>query len=273
MTKIVYPKLTPHIDLGFMRLGGPGLANCMIIAARAYVLAKKNNYEYISPTWYKISLGPYLRSEKDKRHYFGLFKKYGLTGIRKLYFIILSALHNKNVIKISDLGNYFQDLKENREIVVDYFNKIINRKAPDIQNTIGIHIRLGDYKGTNSETKVDYYLNMIDVIKKTYDNKYEFILFSDARDSDLKQILNNPYVKKVFFGDALSDMLALSKCNLIIASDSTFSAMAAFLGNTPIIFPKRHFGSIFNTLDRELILNDIKNENILLDFLSNILKK
>ena len=273
MKKSVYPKLTPFIDLGFVRLGGPGLANCMIITARAYILAKKNNYNYISPTWSKISLGPYFRNEPDKRHYFGLFKKHGITGIKKIYYILLSIINNKNVIKINDLGNYFQDLRENRDTVINYFNNIINTKIPNIKNTIGIHIRLGDYKGTTSETNLDYYLKIINIIEKMYSDRYNFNIFSDATNGELNKILNNTSVKKVFFGNALSDMIALSRCDLIIGSDSTFSAMAAFLNNTPIIFPKRHFGSIHNNPSKELVFGDFKDDNILINFLHTLLLK
>jgi ADP-heptose:LPS heptosyltransferase len=157
-------------------------------------------------------------------------------------------------------------------MVIDYFNKIIDRKVPKIQKTIGVHIRFGDYKGTASETNIDYYLNIINLIKNKYGNRYKFNLFSDAKDSELTIILNNSSAEKVFFGDALSDMLALSKCDLIIGSDSTFGAMAAFLGNTSIIFPKRHFGSVLNDSTKELVFNDFKSNNILESFLSRVLK-
>lgn len=272
MKKIVYPKLTPFIDLGFIRIGGPGLANSMLIAARAYILAQKNNFTYISPTWCKISFGPYLRNETDKRHYLGLFKKHGVYGIRKIYYLFIYMFNNKKIITVSDLGNYFQELKNNREIAINYFSGIINRKTSDVKKTIGVHIRLGDYKGTSTETEIDYYLKVINTIKNIYGDKYKFSIFSDAKDNELTHILKDSSTKKVFFGDALADMIALSKCNLIIGSDSTFSAMAAFLGNTPIIFPKRHFGEVFNNPNNELVLTNPDNKLALELFLATIFK-
>lgn len=40
-SKYFYPRLSTT-DYGIFRVGGPGLANCMFFAARAYVAAKKN---------------------------------------------------------------------------------------------------------------------------------------------------------------------------------------------------------------------------------------
>ena len=61
-----YPKLS-NLDYGWIRIGGPGLANCMFFAAKAYVYSRINKTEYIDPTWPKVSIGPCLRGEKDKR--------------------------------------------------------------------------------------------------------------------------------------------------------------------------------------------------------------
>ena len=67
-----YPVLSDY-DFGWFRLSGPGLANCMFVAARAYILSRRENAGYISPTWTKLSPGTFLRREKDKRVYFKIF--------------------------------------------------------------------------------------------------------------------------------------------------------------------------------------------------------
>lgn len=78
-----YPVLSNR-DYGYFRIGGPGLANCMFLAAKAYIEARKNNGIFIAPTWRKLSIGPLLRHEKDKRVYNGLFNDIGLKGLAKL---------------------------------------------------------------------------------------------------------------------------------------------------------------------------------------------
>jgi hypothetical protein len=279
MKKIVYPKLTPFIDLGFIRIGGPGLANCMITSARAYIFAQKNKCSFINPTWGKISIGSYLRKETDKRHYFGLFNKLGISGLKKIFYLLLSTFDKKDIIVIDNMGNYFDDLKNDPNVAKDYFNKIINVKSIskinnlDFTNIIGVHIRLGDYKNTSFETNTNYYKNIILNIKQAYKDKdkYKFYIFSDAKNDEIKDILSISGIEKVFFGNALADLVALSKTKLIIGSDSTFSGLAAYLNQTPIIFPKRHFGSVLDDSRKELIINSNTDEKILNNFLINLL--
>lgn len=84
--KFIYPCLGAY-DMGFVRISGPGLANCMFVAARAYQYSKEMGASMVSPSWFKFSIGPYIRREKDKRHYLGLFKSYGITGLKKCQII------------------------------------------------------------------------------------------------------------------------------------------------------------------------------------------
>lgn len=84
-----YPKLS-STDFGFIRIGGPGLANCMFMAAQAWIASGNNEAKFISPTWFKLSIGPYLRHERDKRNYANLFKSKGLSGVKKI--IVLTKI-------------------------------------------------------------------------------------------------------------------------------------------------------------------------------------
>ena len=90
------------------------------------------------------------------------------------------------------------------------------------------------------------------------ENKYEFFLFSDGSDEELEELLQLPKVSRLFTGSALGDILALSKCNAIIGSDSTFSGWGAFLGQVPVVFPKQHFGRVLKNNEQELVLVNLK---------------
>jgi len=84
----VYPKFDSIIDIG-IRIGGFGLANCLFVYSRALVLSKINNYSIINPTWRRYGIGQYLRNEKDKRHYFNLFENIGISGLQKLFYLLI----------------------------------------------------------------------------------------------------------------------------------------------------------------------------------------
>ena len=272
--KCIYPSLSNY-DLGLFRIGGAGLANCMYVAARAYSYSLRYNAELIEPTWEKISIGPILRGEQDKRHYIGLFDKPFMRGLKKLKYIHENVIAESEierfesstdgVLKVSGLGNYFQDL--NQKESAEYFNMIIKEHikkivdADDFENVIAVHVRLGDYSASQ-RTPIPWYSDMIKKMSD-YNPDLKFYIFSDGKDEELESLIELRNVERKFFGNALADILAISRCKLVLASDSTFSAWGAFLGNVPVIFPKRHFPPVFkDNSQTELVIanpDDINN--------------
>lgn len=257
---IYYPSLS-NIDLSWYRLGGPGLANCMFIASRAYILCIKNNGIYISPTWSKLSIGPILRHERDKRIYSTLFYSKGVKGIKKLFLLIINKLRlNKNIKTISGLNNYFQDLNESFPLIKKYFELIVKPetingvKGYDFQKYIAIHVRLGDYL-PQLRISINWYLGIVSSVLKI-NPEQKFMLFSDGTEEELKPLLSMPNVERVFFGNAFADMYAMSKCKFVVASDSTFSAWGAFLGQRPILFNRRHFPPVYNGNIPEIVVGN-----------------
>lgn len=262
MKKYVYPCLAvPTRDFGYLRISGPGLANCMFIAARAYSYSKKYGAEFVEPTWFKFSPGPYLRREKDKRHYYGLFEHYGVKGIKK-YRLIRSITHTeqdlasfenaeKGVLLVSSLGAYFNDIVP--ADAEEYFEKIISSKikkvvnADDFANKVAVHVRLGDYVTSAPQclTPIEWYVRIISDFHK--ENPHlQFCIFSDGTDEELKDLLVLPNTKRVFYGNALSDIYAISKCKCVIGSHSTFSAWGAYLGHKPVVFYRCDFAPIYS---------------------------
>ena len=264
----IYPRLPAVHDFGFIRYRGSGLANCLFVAARAYLNAQTYGWIFINPTWGNVVFGPYLRNEKDKRHYFGLFKNTGVSGFSKLFYLLFlkeinleSAISGKKgKVVIEGLGNYFEDLLCAQEKVKAFIYSILREETVttienvDFKNVIGIHIRLSDYS-PERRTSVTWYAAIVKEIIKSNGTKYKFFVFSDGEDQELLELLSMPQVERAFFGNALSDLIALSKCKLIIGSDSTFSGWSAFLEQVPIIFPKRHFGKVLIDTEKELIFN------------------
>ena len=241
----------------------------MFVAARAYLIAQSNGWNYINPTWGNITFGTYLRNEKDKRHFFGLFKSKGISGFLKLFYLLFSkeitlesAISGaEGKVVIEGLGNYFEDLLCAQETVKEFVYSIMRStilssfENIDFKNVIGVHVRLGDYTILQRGTSVSWYATIVNEIIKRHGGKYKFFVFSDGEDQELSELLLMPQVKRVFFGNALSDLIALSKCKLIIGSDSTFSGWSAFLEQVPVIFPKRHFRRVLVDAEKELVFN------------------
>jgi hypothetical protein len=260
MKRYHYPALSNR-DLGFVRIGGAGLANCMFVAARAYIAAQKNGEAFVAPTWRKFSIGPILRHERDKRLYNRLFNDIGAKELKKILLLIkLKWFKSKNIIEYSGLGNYFADLNQDYPIVKQYFDtitrhetvKLINRE--ELTAAVGVHIRLGDYL-PQLRVSLDWYVGVIKSIRQISATTKIFV-FSDGSDEELRPILSLPGVERRFFGNAFADMTALSLCKVVVASDSTFSAWGAFLGQVPLIFNRCHFGNVYGGRVPEAILGD-----------------
>lgn len=254
--KYVYPKLPSEYDLYFIRLGGSGLANCMFVAARGYAIAKKNNVKYINPTWPKLSLGSYIRKEKDKRHYFGLFNKLGISGFNKL---VTFMFKSDQIEIVEGIGCYFVDLLNDYSLIKEFVDCSVKQKIwakykeLDFDRVIGVHVRLGDYI-SSLRTNIDWYKSIIEQIDIYTNHKYKFWLFSDGTKQELCNLLSMSCIERRFFGNALADIIALSKTQLIIGSDSTFTGWSAFIGQVPVIFPKRHFGRVLIVEKCECVL-------------------
>lgn len=229
-----YPVLSNR-DYGYFRIGGPGLANCMFLAAKAYIEARKNNGIFIAPTWRKFSIGPLLRHEKDKRIYNNLFNDVGLKGLSKLFVILFKK---ESVQKYNKIGDFFGEINKDIPLVQEYFNSILKPETIELidenklKNCVAVHIRLGDYPA-NRRVSLDWYKDVISVIQKEVP-KQQFVLFSDGNEEELRTILSLPNVTRAFFGNAFADMWAISKTKAVIASDSTFSAWGGYLGRRPI---------------------------------------
>ncbi len=265
MKRYIYPKFS-DIDLDFIRFGGPGLANLLFIYARAVVLAEHENAEVIWPTWKSIKIGPWLRHESDKRFYGDLFindNSY-VHGLRKVFLRLctryrITAIEEslpvdwKGVASYSAFQASFEDILEERLMIRERIFNILTPKCKealccDFQYSINVHIRLGDFASApvadcsanvvNTRLPIEWYVKAIADIQNVLGNSVSFNIFSDGTDHELAPVLSLPNVHRVFYGNAMADMLALSQSKVIIASASSFSLWARFLGGSSCILFK-----------------------------------
>lgn len=250
--KYVYPKLPASRDLRFFRIGGAGLANCMFVYARAIHYAHTTGARLITPTWQKFSIGTYIRRERDKRRYVALFSGHGeIGGLKKVYTTLFCHPHVEQ-----GLQNYFIDLLSDadyiREYITSHIRDSIKRTVDnyDFSNCVAVHIRLGDYPAEH-RTPIAWYMKKI--TEKNSEGKYRFLLFSDGKDEELSELTSLPNVQRVFFGNAIADIYAISKCCYLIGSDSTFSGWGAFLGQVPCVFFRKHYGRVLIDESKEIV--------------------
>lgn len=117
---------------------GSGLANCLFVYARAIIMANKYKLDIINPSWIQFNIGPYIRREKDKRHYNGLFDSFGIKNIKKHWLLLTQQIFpentnpiqlNQGIIVVEGLKNYFTDLHFKSDLVKSHLLSIVNKDA------------------------------------------------------------------------------------------------------------------------------------------------
>ncbi|MAZ00827.1 MAG: hypothetical protein CMP58_01375 [Flavobacteriales bacterium] len=136
---------------------------------------------------------------------------------------------------------------------------------------------MGDFKSVENENKIregawnmrislKWYKSIIEKIVNI-NKDINVYIFSDATNKELKEILDVYNVKRCYFGSAISDLLALSRGKVLVASASTFSMWASFLGqNHTIWFPGQKKFKIIqnkNIFEGELDYSDSLPKNII----------
>lgn len=264
----VYAKLSSY-DFGIFRVLGDGLGNLLFPWARAIVAARQQGHTAIWPTWTQFKAGPFLRGEMDKRLYYGLFTPPAdyISGIRKLYILascprISEADFYKNpgtvpsrlMIVFSGHENYFDKILKDHALVKSELLKIVDEQHKlgiiNYSGSISVHVRMGDFSIPLKQTDLDikksghtnfrlsfsWYISMVNTLRRKMGEECKVYIFSDGRDDELEELLNIPGCERLSFGSSIADLLALSSSNVLIASGSTFSMWASYLGRMPVIW-------------------------------------
>lgn len=256
-----YPKLSKW-DFCYFRFLGPGLGNLLFPWARSILASQKYGLTPISPTWFQIKVGPFLRREPEIRFYFDLFKKNPdeISGFRKTFYLLKHSLvtedylaylksgihppkNDTKIVVFEGLKDYFNSLITEHAFIYDELLKITRNEHKkglsfDFSKSISVHIRLGDFKGWRA-TPIPWYINTLHKLRAELGSGWPIYIFSDGTDEEIMPVMRLPNTTRLTFGSSLADLLALSKAHLLIGSaGSTFSQWASFLGRIPVIWPK-----------------------------------
>lgn len=264
-----------------VRLGGAGLGNSLFPWARALVYAQENSCIRIQTTWKNLKIGTFLRKERDKRLYFDLFTgKDGISGFKKFWLLNFS-----NKVKyFKGMENLFAPFKKQQVYIKEELLKIINphhlEKVKTFDsNSIGVHIRMGDFThpdekmlrngAWNYRLPIKWYQQVIEKLNEKSD--LPICVFSDATEDELRDILQLKNCQSVYFGSAISDLVALSNCKILVSSASTFSMWASFLGQMPTIwFPGQLRQKLVN--DSSVFEGEIDYDDALPESIIKIIK-
>lgn len=262
-----YPK-TAERDFFFFRWWGPGLGNILFPWARSVVAARRLGARPIFPCWPQIRLRALARFRwrRDSRTYAGLFRNPGTyaDGFEKLHAVLRlprlaesslskSQLLREAIIVFEEREGLFAPILDQHALVRD---ELISITRPEHlkglftarNDSIAVHVRLGDFAvpengesqirsgGPNLRIPLDWYGSAIAACRRALGYEASVRIFSDGSDEELRPLLEISGVRRASFGTSIGDLHALSAAPLFIASGSTFSMWASYLGRMPVIW-------------------------------------
>ena len=108
--------------------------------------------------------------------------------------------------------------------------------ALDVSTDIGVHVRRGDYTNKNSgffTLEKDYYMDAINIALNTLkQQKPKITVFSDDPSWCMQNLSSPEWEILVSEAGPEKDLYAMSKMKALVISNSSFSAVAAHLGET-----------------------------------------
>jgi hypothetical protein len=152
----------------------------------------------------------------------------------------------------NSIPNYFEGFEGKSQLICNELEKIVNPKLfPKCileEPFIGVHIRMGDFielkdlnelrtaDALNYRLPLSWYIESIMQLRRQIGTNIAIKVFSDASTEELTSILSLGNVQLIRGNSAITDILLLSRSFVIIASGSTFSMWAAFLGQVPSVW-------------------------------------
>lgn len=240
--------------------GGLGrFGNQLFTIAGTIGVAIKNNQQYVFPKWLNMDNALFGAAIDDLTKYFvnplpelpegQFFKDYPYHWEYK----DIHVPHgNWNMFNHFQSFKYFEHC---RETILHYFRM---KDEPEQNDFVAIHYRAGDYTegkdGYHPRMTVDYYRQAVKQFKDCI-----FIVFTDDFEA-FKPILKD--LDGYFIIPAskgyLDDFRLMKRCKHFIIANSSFSAMAAWLGEHPekkVITPSwdNWFGKASNINAKDLI--------------------
>lgn len=269
---------------------GSGIGTRLFPWARATHFSEKYGIKMLAPHWIQPRIGPLLRGGIDLSSYhrqillMGLFKHgpNNITGFKRFALEMKSNhllepniddlvngkynLPTKGIINFSGDNGRFKYLNGQSSYFREKLIGITNRKwLKFIENkgnfAIGINVRMGNDFVTpkngdiikNHEaikTPIDWFVNSLKVIRRNTEENLPAIVVTDGTEESVAPLINMKNVTLLRPGCAISDLLILSNCKILLRSGgSSFSAWAAYLGQMPAISPPGQALGKFNLIN------------------------
>ena len=134
-------------------------------------------------------------------------------------------------------GDKIRSFLEPLNVYQEKATQLVTKLKSQTDVLVGVHLRQTDYKefvgGRFFYSLEQYLMKMLEIRDLYHPRRCSFLICSDV------QWEGNPKQGLAYFsgpGTLVGDLMALSKCDLILGPPSTFSGWAAWYGKVPIHF-------------------------------------
>lgn len=228
--------------------GGLGrMGNQMFTIAGCIGIARKSGQPFGFPHWKTYDNALFGQPVDDMKDYFVnplpelpadlIIQDYGyFWGYRDIYLPSGSWT----------IDAHLQDPRFFEHCIDEVRNYFRMKDEQDMSDYTAVHLRFGDYiddpNAYHPVCSKEYYVNAIEAIRQSqYD---ELLVFTDGNIDQVESRLGD-YNYSIYKGNYIDSFKIMKKCKSFITANSSFSAMAAILGEHPdkkIVCPRRWFG-------------------------------
>ena len=259
-TVYAYPRLS-NGDFLLYRVGGNGLGNLLFTWARCLADCHRYRWRMIWPIWPSCKPKNLWKNPYDLRGYNNLFSGIddGLHGVQRLVALLLMKRIKEGdpvpsggrcVVEYRGMKRFFSPFLDSQQLIASRLWTMTRRQHRPVRlfndrKYVAVHIRCGDFRipregqisdRNNTRLPIAWYVEAIRQVRRQLAYDIPVVVFSDGRESEIRDVLQMPHVTRKNQGSAIYDIWALSQADLIIASGSTFSMWGVFLGQMPSLW-------------------------------------
>lgn len=231
----------------FSQLGRYGrFANMLYQIAGTIGVARKNNFDFAFPPFKNYDHAERFGSTEDidlQKYFVNPLPVYKGPQLPDQF--VHWGYHDVKLRQSVSLSGHLQSFKYFAHCFdeVKYYFRMVDEYP--IQDYCAIHMRLGDYDNAyHPRLDESYYLPAIE----HFGSDQKFMLFSDDKDAAYKLLKKHIGGARLILndmGDYINEFKAMKSCRHFIIGNSSYSAMAAVLGEAPdkkVIAPSPWFG-------------------------------
>jgi len=222
----------------------------------------------IAPQWWQCDIFSLWERNRQSRCYFGMLNqpKDAIRGFGRLFRLALlphveepawpglqvSETGGSKIVDFYGIGNYFEKLVPHRNYVRAELLAMVRPShlgctEVDFKNSIMVNVRLGDFTAPavncplipgsyNQRTTIEWYVKAVQELRGTFGTEWPAYIVSDGTDDELRPLLRLENTHRLRVQN-LAGLLTLSRAHVLVASGSTYSMWASFLGHMPVLWP------------------------------------